>query len=241
ADQVWTGSPENWNLRRDYYRGSGFLNWAWVNDNGSVRPFESNALNQYTSVSRQSVGYDGNFNMSGYDGVAFSYDAENHLVGGSMQATYDGLGRCVRRTINGATRLFTYDEWNAILEWDQGGNFFAWNIYGERADEILLRSDTQSGWKIYKQDKQGNVVALLGKTGDIIEKYTYDAFGKPTVTNADGTGARTSSNFGNRFMFQGREYIVELGLYDYRHRYYHPSLGRFLQTDPMGLQTEVAT
>jgi hypothetical protein len=41
-------------------------------------------------------------------------------------------------------------------------------------------------------------------------------------------------------MFQGREWIAELGIYDYRHRMYHPGLGRFLQTDPMGLQTEGA-
>ena len=35
-------------------------------------------------------------------------------------------------------------------------------------------------------------------------------------------------------MFQGREWIAELGIYDYRHRYYQPELGRFLQMDPTG-------
>jgi RHS repeat-associated protein len=35
-------------------------------------------------------------------------------------------------------------------------------------------------------------------------------------------------------MFQGREYIRELGIYDYRHRVYDPGLGRFLQRDPIG-------
>ena len=44
----------------------------------------------------------------------------------------------------------------------------------------------------------------------------------------------------NRFMYTGREWIAELGIYDYRHRYYNPELGRFLQTDPIGLQTEGA-
>jgi NleD-like pathogen effector protein (putative zinc metallopeptidase) len=41
-------------------------------------------------------------------------------------------------------------------------------------------------------------------------------------------------------MFQGREWIPELGVYDYRHRMYQPDLGLFLQMDPMGLQTEGA-
>ena len=40
--------------------------------------------------------------------------------------------------------------------------------------------------------------------------------------------------YGNRFMFQSREYFPELGIYDYRHRMYHHSLGRFLQSDPTG-------
>jgi hypothetical protein len=34
------------------------------------------------------------------------------------------------------------------------------------------------------------------------------------------------------------QWFPELGVYDYRHRMYQPELGRFLQADPMGLQTE---
>ena len=43
---------------------------------------------------------------------------------------------------------------------------------------------------------------------------------------------------GHCFLFQGREYIRELGIYDYRNRFYYPALGRFIQTDPTGLQIE---
>jgi RHS repeat-associated protein len=42
------------------------------------------------------------------------------------------------------------------------------------------------------------------------------------------------SSVGNRFLYTGREYLAEIGLYDYRNRFYSPSLGRFLQTDPIG-------
>ncbi|HEY5813946.1 MAG TPA: RHS repeat-associated core domain-containing protein, partial [Terrimicrobiaceae bacterium] len=38
----------------------------------------------------------------------------------------------------------------------------------------------------------------------------------------------------NRFLFTGREWLAELGLYDYRNRIYSPDLGRFLQADPIG-------
>jgi RHS repeat-associated protein len=67
----------------------------------------------------------------------------------------------------------------------------------------------------------------------IVERYTYDVYGKPTIKDANGV-VLTKSAFGNRFMFTGREYDWETGNYYYRARYYSPKLGRFLQTDPIG-------
>jgi RHS repeat-associated protein len=150
-----------------------------------------------------------------------------------MQATYDGLGRCVRRTTPSGTLVFTYDGWKPILEWDGAGNWTATNVYGAGADEILARQDSSGRMLIYKQDRHGNVVAVLTDNGDVTEKYSYDAFGKPSIFDKWGNG-RAATAIGNRFMFQGREWISELGIYDFRHRMYQPELGRFLQTDPTG-------
>ncbi|HPC96152.1 MAG TPA: RHS repeat-associated core domain-containing protein [Sedimentisphaerales bacterium] len=46
--------------------------------------------------------------------------------------------------------------------------------------------------------------------------------------------AASDPNHPNRFLFTGREFDAETGLYYYRARYYNPTLGRFLQTDPIG-------
>jgi RHS repeat-associated protein len=239
AQNVWTTNPANAVNTQEYSYTADRLNRASVSNNGVVTSYVMpNGMNQYTTVGGQGVSYDARFNIAGYNGMTFTYDAQNRLVGGSMQATYDGLGRCVKRTVNGQTRLFTYDEWNPILEWDQSGNRLAWNVYGARPDEILARDDTTHGSLVYKQDHHGNVVTLLSWSG-VVEKYTYDAFGKATVTDAAGN-VRGGSWYGNRFMFTGREWIAELGIYDYRNRMYHPALGRFLQVDPLGLQTERA-
>jgi RHS repeat-associated protein len=43
----------------------------------------------------------------------------------------------------------------------------------------------------------------------------------------------TRSSTGARFLFTGRELIPETALYDYRNRVYSPTLGRFLQPDPI--------
>ncbi len=42
------------------------------------------------------------------------------------------------------------------------------------------------------------------------------------------------SEVGNPFMFTGRFYDADAGLYQYRSRWYHPLLGRFLTRDPAG-------
>ena len=43
---------------------------------------------------------------------------------------------------------------------------------------------------------------------------------------------RGYSPWGNRFLFTGREWLRELGMYDFRNRLYQPELGRFMQPDP---------
>ena len=78
----------------------------------------------------------------------------------------------------------------------------------------------------YHFDGLGSVVALSNVNGEIVERYSYDVFGKPNRT----------SSVGNRFMFTAREYDAESGLYYYRARFYKPSIGRFLQTDPIGYE-----
>ena len=140
----------------------------------------------------------------------------------------------MKRTINGQPIFFTYDGWNPILEWDTAGNHTGSNIYGAKSDEIIWRWTPAHGHLRYHSDRLGNVTHAFDYNGNLLEKYTYDAFGEPTITNGDGSGARSRSNYGNRFMFTGREWLSELGIYDYRHRMYDPKLGRFLQPDPIG-------
>ena len=66
-----------------------------------------------------------------------------------------------------------------------------------------------------------------------MESYSYDVFGTPTIYNGDGDEISTSA-IGNPYMFTGRRYEQETGLYYYRLRDYNSSIGRFMQTDPIG-------
>ena len=85
------------------------------------------------------------------------------------------------------------------------------------------------------QDANWNVTALTfgGNAGALI-RTSYSAFGQPTIDSSVVSGSPQDIPY----MFTGREYDNATGLYFYRARYYHPTLGRFTSRDPLGYDAE---
>jgi hypothetical protein len=76
------------------------LNRQSVNDNGAVTTYApASGMNQYPTVGSQGLSYNDNrFNLTGYNGATFAYNAQNQLIsaingGTAAQFIYDGLGR----------------------------------------------------------------------------------------------------------------------------------------------------
>jgi len=83
----------------------------------------------------------------------------------------------------------------------------------------------------YHYDGLGSVVALSDSDGDSCQSYEYSAYGQV---------AASDPNFiANPYMFTGRRFDIETGLYYYRARYYNPHIGRFMQTDPVGYNDDI--
>ena len=74
---------------------------------------------------------------------------------------------------------------------------------------------------------QGTIVAATGPGAALDYRNTYDEWGMPGTTNQ------------GRFQYTGQAYLAELGLYYYKARFYSPTLGRFLQTDPIGYEDQI--
>ena len=85
----------------------------------------------------------------------------------------------------------------------------------------------------YYQDGSGSTSHLASSGGVLNEYYRYDLQGAPLFYNAGGTQI-TASAYGIRNLFNGEQWYNEIGLYDLRHRFYSPDIGRFIQPDPAG-------
>jgi RHS repeat-associated protein len=77
------------------------------------------------------------------------------------------------------------------------------------------------------------ITALLDNSGNVVERYAYDPFGAQTVYNASWN-ARTSSSYSFTVGWQGKYLDTVCGLNLFDERWYSPTLGRPLQTDPIG-------
>ncbi|MCK5887350.1 MAG: RHS repeat-associated core domain-containing protein, partial [Alcanivorax sp.] len=85
------------------------------------------------------------------------------------------------------------------------------------------------------KDHQNTVIALTDSNGSVVESYEYDAYGTTRIFDASGTELTTSA-YGNRYLFQGREYDSTTGLYYFRARWYNPETGRWLSKDPIRIK-----
>jgi RHS repeat-associated protein len=206
-----------------------------VNGGTTTYSLNDKGLNQYDEVGGNSYSYDDNGNLISATNIEhaceFDYDYENRLteVRDNSQTvgtyTYDFAGRRITKTAGSTTTKYYYDGDQVIAEYDDS-TLVRKFIYGPGIDEPICMIDVEgeNAKYYYHYDALGSVVALSNSAGNVVESYTYDVFGRPDTT----------SSVGNPYMFTGRRYDTETGLYYYRFRYYSTLLGRFLQTDPIG-------
>ena len=154
---------------------------------------------------------------------------------------YDFAGRRIRRTSGGVTIGYVYDGASIIAEYEDG-ELVRKYVHGPGIDEavcmIIVDGETETRY-YYHYDGLGSVVGLSDEDGYLQEYYEYDVFGEPTryyVYYPTHTLYEYNPGSGiyHPFFFTGREYDWASGLYYYRARFYHPTLGRFMQTDPIG-------
>ena len=236
-------TPSAWtNEARYAYDAAGNRSSVTLTNTGTTS-YIANALNQYDEVGDTYPSYDGNGNMWN-DGTApwsSSFDRENRLVASetlseALWYSYDPFNRLISRVKDGGstTRFYYDDQWRLIAEYDGSGNLLAKYVYGPEIDEPVRMTRNQVNY-YYHAAALGTVTEITLADQTVTERYTYDVYGEPKMWDGGGS-LLSASAIGNRLLFQGRDRDPDTGLYNFRNRYYSPSLGRFLQVDLIGVR-----
>ena len=208
--------------------------YQWWPTQTAAIAYRANGLNQYTEVGPRRPTHDTRGNLSNDGSQTYGYDMDNRLVsaaGTGLGATlaYDPLGRLSATTINGTRVQRLYDGVDLIAEYDAAGNLTARHVHGPGSDEPVVGytgTGTANKTWLYA-DHLGSIVAAASGAGTLTARYSYGPFGEP------------GGQSGARFRYTGQQYLPELGLYHYKARAYSPTLGRFLQTDPIDYANDV--
>ncbi|MEJ1929429.1 putative Ig domain-containing protein [Nostoc sp. NIES-2111] len=207
----------------------GLTTYVYDRNNRLTSLTQGNKVTQFT--------YDNNGSMKsrrdGTQTVTYDWinDGENRLVGvttanangtSRQQYIYDADGNRVASINNGVRTNYLVDPMRGVsqvlLEYDTNGQITAEYTYGMG----LIKSERSGNETFYHTDGLGSTRLLTNATGQIIDTYTYDAYGR--LLSSTGTSE-------NSYQFAGEQRDSETGLDYLRARYYDSDLGRFISKD----------
>jgi len=141
---------------------------------------------------------------------------------------YDPLGRLFQVSGGASGPLqFLYDGDALVAEYSGAQTRPHVYVHGPGVDRPMVWYDGGGGGRRFYADHQGSIVAIAHPTNAWLAINGYDAWGIPNPANA------------GRFQYTGQVWLPELGMYYYKARVYSPTMGRFLQTDPIGYEDQM--
>lgn len=206
--------------------------YAWQSHYNVDRAYGANGLNQITSAGSATITYDARGNLSSDGSNSYSYTAENMLKASSNGATlaYDPLGRLFETARSSVAARFMYDGIDLIAEYDGSNVLKHRYVHGPGIDNPIVWYKGSTPSDLSKRffmmaDERGSIVSSSNVTQTDAITSSYDEYGIPDADNP-----------GYRFGYIGQVWLPEVGMWHYKARTYSPTLGRFMQTDPIGYE-----
>jgi RHS repeat-associated protein len=172
----------------------------------------------------------------------YGYDERNQMAwaedratdGGTLlqreDFTYDVFGNLLQTSVGSLTTRYGLDTGTAEV-WSELDGTSALQTRLIRPDSVdgLAAKETSAGtvsW--YLQDRLGSVVALTTLTGTVLDKRTYDGFGK--------IATETAPLAGDHWGYTGKLFESTVGLQYNIHRWYNPATGTWTTQDDTRFQ-----
>jgi RHS repeat-associated protein len=185
--------------------------------------------------------YDANGNLIGGNGLTYSYASFNkptQITRGTtiLSFDHDPEHQRFKQIAPGKTTMYLAAAGVWIEKVIGTGGTLTWNNYLFVAGRMIgMRVERSSGevhTRYFHRDHLGSVAIITNETGGVVERLSYDAWGKRRHPNGQGdpAGALTSQTSRG---FTGHEQLDDVGLIHMNGRVYDPLIGRFGTPDPM--------
>lgn len=194
---------------------------------GTVSYGSANNLNQYPTVGAASYTYNNNGCLTSNGIWTYGYSVEDNLTsatktGLTASFSYDSRMRQVQKQVGSVKTIYYYSGLQRLADYDGSGTLQDRYVYGAGLDDVLIKVSSGGTKTYYHKNWQGSIVALTNSSGAVTNRYQYSPFGE--------SGSMSGTTHG----FTGQRWDDETGLYFYKNRHYAPSIGRFLEPDPIG-------
>lgn len=194
----------------------------------------SNRLSSINASTIENYSYDANGNVLSKGNLTFSYDRDNRLidVSGAASASYgyNALHQRSSKTVGGQTTYSIYDtEGQLLAELDANGQTQVEYIWLENQPLAVVYTNSSNADIYYIHNDHLNTPQVISDAqGDSAWQANYSPFGQASVNPA--------STITFNLRFPGQYYDAETELHYNYYRVYDPATGRYIQSDPIGLE-----
>lgn len=196
-----------------------------------------------TGYNNKAITYDSIGNPTSYLGATLSWRGRE-LSGyseGNKQISYsydvDGMRyQKIVKTDGTETARYDYvysDRTLILLTYTANGASntarFVYDFWGEPRGFMLNDNATY----LYLKNAQGDITAIVDEKGEILVRYTYNAWGAVDFVVPFGVdpGVTTILATVSPFTYRGYCYDYDIGMYYLQSRYYDPTICRFINAD----------
>ena len=190
---------------------------------------DANWRDKLTAVNGNAIAYDAIGNPLSDGTWTYTWQNGRQLqkmqkAGVTAEFVYNADGLRVQKTVNGVVTKYTLHGKN-VVHMTSGADELHFFYDAQNRPAVVLYNGTAYA---YVKNLQGDVIALLDGTGNVVVSYVYDAWGAPI--GKSGSMAETLGSV-QPFRYRGYVFDEEMGLYDLWSRYYNPWWGRFVNAD----------